>query len=105
MKNLSRLVGFIPAAAFLGLSVLASGCTPTCTQTCNKLTSCEENSDWAGEYAELCAENCERQYNQYEIWDDTQLIDALDESKICVRDSTCEQIAEGECYDDEIYSF
>jgi len=105
MKTLSRLVGILPAAALLALPLLGSGCVPTCTQTCNKLTSCEENSDWSGEYAELCAENCERQYNLYEIWGDTTLQDGLDDSKVCIRESTCEEITEGECYDEDLYAF
>jgi len=100
-SKVSRVVAIL---AFGGV-VFSSACKPTCTQTCNKLTSCSANADWEGEYAELCAENCERQHNLYEVWEDTQLLDALDASQSCVKDATCEDLEEGVCYDETLYTF
>ncbi len=85
--------------------LLAPACKPTCKQTCDKLTGCEQLEDWQGSYADVCAENCQRQYQLYEFWDDTQLTDALDETQLCIADATCDEIAEGVCYDEDLYSF
>jgi hypothetical protein len=89
----------------LAAVALAPACTPTCQQTCEKLLACEQNEDWLDGYVALCAENCERQLNLYELWDDTQLQDALDQSRVCIGEATCDDIADGVCYDEDLYSF
>ncbi len=71
---------------------------------CTKLVECE-NPGTERMTAEECAESCRAQEQLYATWDDTQLRDAFDEEKSCVDESTCEALAEGVCYDPEIWSF
>jgi hypothetical protein len=41
----------------------------------------------------------------YVRWDDTQLIDAFAAYKTCVEEEGCAAIAEGVCYDEDLYAF
>lgn len=81
---------------------LAAGCEPTCKQTCDKLLECEE-VETPRQAERDCQASCELQQQLYEDWEDTQARDALGELKACVRESECAAIADGACYDPDLY--
>ena len=79
------------------------GCTPTCETTCNKLVSCGAIEDGASSALE-CENSCMAQQELYNIdWDDEAKQEGFDELKSCIVRETCEDIAGGVCYDDELY--
>ena len=82
-----------------------TGCAPTCKQVCDKITSCAQLDDYSGTHPDFCAENCIRQETLYDVWDDTDLLDRLDAHKVCLMDATCDEVADGVCYDEELYAF
>ena len=79
--------------------ILSAGCAPTCDQTCSKLAGCDqiETSE------EECTSACNAQQNLYEDWGDEDKITAFEELKECVADSECGSVADGVCYDSEIF--
>ena len=85
-------------------AALGGGCTPTCKQTCEKLLDCEDIETSRVNLAD-CQNTCETQKELYDRWDDTQLQDALDEAKRCIRDEECSAIADGACYDEDLYAW
>ncbi|MCK6504347.1 hypothetical protein L6R53_13255 [Myxococcota bacterium] len=93
------------AARALALVLLAAplaACEPTCKQTCRKLLDCEE-VDTPRQGLEECQAACEIQERLYEDWEDLQAREALADVKRCVRDEECVDIAEGACYDPDLY--
>ncbi len=84
------------------LALLAGGCSPACEQTCRKLLDCDLSPRVS---QEECVESCETQQHLYEVWGDEEKQEAFDAERGCVRGATCEEIAEGACYDDEIWVF
>lgn len=86
---------------FLG----ASGCTPTCERVCTRLV--EDCGDLGTERMATyeCEENCAQQRDLYERWTDTQKQDAFDAQLSCLVDATCDEIAAGVCYDEEVWSY
>lgn len=90
-------------ALLVGLPLLG-GCNPTCSNVCDKLVACDE-VETPRMSSEVCEQSCETQEDLYFSWDDTQLQEAFTEYKQCVRSSSCEAIAEGVCYDEDIYLF
>ncbi len=92
--------------AFVGLALLAalSGCEPSCERTCAKLLDCDGvETPRVGQ--EDCELQCARQEELYDSWDDTQLQDAFADHKRCVLDETCDAIADGACYDEDLFSY
>jgi len=78
------------------------GCEPSCESTCEKLISCDEiemDHTSVGE----CTAACETQQRVYDKWEASDERDWFGDLKYCIDDSTCSDIAEGECYDDELY--
>ncbi len=88
------------AAALLVL--LASGCEPTCKATCKKLVKCEDVETPRVSHEE-CTASCEIQQQLYEEWTDTQKREDFGDLKRCVKQSECTDIADGECYDEDLY--
>jgi hypothetical protein len=87
--------------------VLGAGvaCTPTCEQTCRKLLRCELDDAPRVAYDE-CVVACESQDHLYEdAWQDEELEKAFDEHRRCIRDATCDEIADGACYDDALFFY
>ena len=84
------------------LSSLTSGCEPSCMKTCKKLVECEE-VDTPRLSAQECSESCETQQQVYDGWEDLQKREAFAELKRCVREEECGAIANGVCYDEELY--
>ncbi len=83
-----------------GASLLA--CEPTCKQTCKTLMACEE-VDSPRQGLEECQASCEIQQRLYEDWEDGQKREAFAELKRCIQQEECAAIAEGVCYDEELY--
>ncbi len=52
-----------------------------------------------------CEEQCNEQKELYQRWTDTQLRDAMDEQLVCIDESSCDEIADGVCYDEALWSF
>lgn len=86
------------------LLLALTGCTPSCDQVCDRLTACEQLEP-AGTYSAQCDISCRTQESLYESWDDTQLQAALDAHRVCVMDATCEELADGACYDEELFVY
>jgi len=81
---------------------LAGGCAPACESTCTKLLDCDLSPRVS---EEECVESCETQQHLYEDWGDTEKQTAFEKERGCIRQSTCDEIADGTCYDDEIWVF
>lgn len=87
----------------LALAVGLQACEPTCKATCKKLLACDE-VDSPRVSLDDCEYSCTTQQTLYEEdWEDTQLRDALGEAKRCISSSSCEDIALGVCYDEDLY--
>ena len=99
----SHLSAILPLLCTAGLAVI-SGCEPSCRSTCNALLECDSvESDQVT--IDDCEASCEVQDKLYEDWEDQELVDAFVETKTCITSSTCEEIADGACYDDNVYAF
>jgi len=84
----------------LFVSLLA--CAPTCERTCKKILSCE-NIDAPSMNIDECTSACSAQQNVYEGWDDAQKIEAFDDLKSCIVAEECDTVADGFCYDEDVY--
>lgn len=92
--------------AALGAVLLgAAGCTPTCDRVCTRIV--EDCGDLGTERmsAYECEESCLNQQKLYERWADTQKQAALDDELTCLVDATCDEIAAGTCYNEDIWGF
>jgi hypothetical protein len=71
---------------------------------CDKVVECD---DLGTERMppEECKESCLQQKALYATWTDTQLRDAFDDELSCIDDSSCDDIAAGVCYDEDLWSF
>lgn len=89
---------------FMALASLPlAGCEPSCAKTCKKLLSCDDiDTDVAEE--EECEATCEVQQSVYDNWgEDSIEREAFGDLKQCINQSECNAIANGDCYDDELY--
>lgn len=81
------------------------GCNATCPQTCRQLIECDE-VEHAGTTRDDCEYQCEQQKTLYEdTWEDEDLKDRHATYRNCVVDSSCAQIEDGVCYDEELFAF
>ena len=88
---------------FAACVVSISGCTPDCETTCNKLVSCGSVEDGAASLLE-CENSCRTQQELYNNdWEDEEKQQGFDDLKSCIVSETCEDIASGVCYDDQLY--
>ncbi|MFT4975081.1 MAG: hypothetical protein ACI8S6_000968 [Myxococcota bacterium] len=88
----------------LAALMLLAGCEVSCENTCEKLLACEEVETPL--VAEVdCQQACVTQETLYDGWDDLIKRQALTDYKTCVSENTCGDIAEGVCYDEDIYSW
>jgi len=82
----------------------APACHPTCKQVCTKLLECDEvESSRVSEYE--CRDSCQREENLYEGWEDLQALELHYDQMSCIMDASCQEVADGECYDEELYLF
>ena len=91
---------FVLTASFLW------GCTPTCEQVCQKIISCEEDGlDAPRMNLDECSSSCAAQSNWYEDQELTEQQVAFDDLKACINSETCEDLADGVCYTEDLYNF
>lgn len=84
-------------------AVPLTGCEPSCAKTCAKLLSCDDIDTEVSEVEE-CEATCEVQQSLYDDWgEDSIEREAFAEMKRCIKQSECNAIATGECYDEELY--
>lgn len=86
------------------LSALLAGCTPTCDQVCDHIVACG-NPGTELLNSEECADACLRQDALYEEWTDEKLRDGYDAALRCLDDATCTELADGACYDPEVWPY
>ena len=87
------------------LLALLTACDATCRQACSKLVDCQA-VDNSGTHKDECQEACLAQNGLYEDdWEDETLTQAFNDQRNCIRDSTCDDIAAGECYDETLWSW
>ncbi len=91
--------------AITALLAVAS-CDPGCKRTCRKLLDCG-NLDTDRLALNACEIDCEQQGLLFEAWEDDDKRELLVDHKRCLVQSTCEEIADGVCYDgyEEIFAF
>ena len=80
------------------------GCNSTCQQTCRQLVECE-GIEHSSTTQNDCEFQCEQQKGLYESWEDQDLQDRHADYRNCVVDSTCVQIGDGACYDEELFAY
>lgn len=92
-------------AALCAVALTSAGCTPTCARVCTRLV--DDCGDLGTERmtAYECEESCTEQQKLYDRWADTQKQDALDEELSCLIDATCDDIAAGTCYNEELWAY
>gem|GEM_PF-1476639 len=98
--------------AALALSVGLLACNqvnPTCRSVCRKLSRCDEvkSADYIA--TEECRDLCDVQETYYDrLEDDEELVsdfESWNSYKWCVVTETCEDVADGVCYDEALYAF
>jgi len=76
-------------------------CTVTCEDVCTAISSCDEiEQESTGEID--CRSACLSQQEQAQVDGNEEAFDAM---KSCITTSTCAEVAEGVCYDEELYSW
>ena len=92
-------------AAALMVASLGSGCVPRCRTVCDKLLECDEVSTDRVAHSE-CEDSCQRQSTIFAGWkNEDRLKEASDEQRRCIARSTCDEIADGACYDERLFQF
>jgi hypothetical protein len=86
------------------LIIVSLGCTPSCEDVCRKLVVCEDLATSRMSVSE-CEEQCLNQEARYATWDDSAKRDAFEDELSCLYDSSCGDVAEGVCYDEEVFAF
>jgi len=82
---------------------MSGGCTPRCEDTCAKVLDCGLGATRVSR--DECVLMCQRQGDLYGNWDDDAKLSALREHRRCIAASSCEEIAEGVCYDDDLFVY
>ena len=95
MKNCFRLL-------LLGSVATLVGCEPSCKKTCKKLLDCD-SVETARTEIEECEASCEIQQELFDDWEATDERERFGELKQCIRENECGEIADGVCYDEELY--
>ena len=91
------------AEVLFASALLNAGCVPRCESVCEKLLACGLESERVA--LEECTTSCLEQNALYEFWDDEDKQLAFDEHRRCLKRSSCQEIARGDCYDPEIFIF
>jgi hypothetical protein len=90
--------------ALAPLAVLGLGCHPTCREVCVKLLDCEEVASARVSLAE-CRDSCQREEQLYTDWEDEQALDQIYDERTCIMDESCADVADGACYDEDLFLF
>jgi hypothetical protein len=98
-----------PRAVALALALVggAPGCAPSCETLCNKLERCDLDP---GVSSDECRETCDRQISFFkednaQVPDGDGLGDAFYQHRVCLGAHTCDEIAAGACYDEDLFLF
>lgn len=88
-----------PTARALVLLLLPlAACPPPCGSVCRKvLDDCGLDSERVAQGE--CEDACVAQETLYARWDDEEKRDLFDDHKRCLMRSSCDEIADGVCYD------
>ena len=83
--------------------LFVGACEPTCKQVCRSVLSC----DLGVSVTELdeCEASCVFQERMYDQAEDDERRSRLGDHKRCLRRSSCAEIRDGECYDEELFVF
>lgn len=76
-------------------------CTPRCQEVCSKVLDCGIESTRVAR--DQCIDSCRAEEILYDEWEDTEKQKAFKEHKRCLGSSTCEEIADGACYDELLF--
>jgi hypothetical protein len=80
------------------------GCSPTCADACTVVASCGESlGDFPNE-AE-CNEACASQRATVDENGDTGVQDAFERELRCLAAATCDDLAAGACYEEQVWSY
>lgn len=88
------------------VAVPIAACAPPCGQVCRKLLfDCELDTERVA--FEECELSCQQQELLYSQWENRDLAELFDDQKRCVTHSSCEEIADGVCYEgyEDLYVF
>jgi hypothetical protein len=88
----------------LVLTSAAWGCTPTCGDVCDHVVACENEGTERMSSVE-CEEQCLQQKALYADWSDGVKRDAFEDELSCLNGASCDDIAEGVCYDPVVWSY
>lgn len=100
---LARLLSRLALPVALGsVLVAAGGCAPACGTLCDKLDGCDLRAQVD---RQECIDACDRQLGDLTAREDTDGLEAFDAQRTCLGASTCEEIAEGVCWDDTLGPF
>ena len=91
------------ALAFAAIWLLSAGCTPRCQESCAKVLDCGLESTRVAR--DECVLSCQIEETLYKEWEDKTKIQAFKEHKRCLRESSCEEIEAGVCYDEELFLY
>lgn len=83
-------------------ALLLPGCEASCKTACKALLECDD-VDSPRLPLQECEASCLVQQDVYESWDDPQQRDAFGDFKSCVRDEECAAIADGACYQEDLF--
>jgi hypothetical protein len=94
-------------ALTLALAGVGAGCAPSCETLCNKLERCDLDP---GVSSDECRETCDRQVSFFkednmQIPDGDVLGEAFYQHRVCLGAHTCDEIADGVCYDEQLFLF
>ena len=84
-------------------AVFAPGCTPRCQESCVKVLDCGLESTRVAR--DECVRSCQLVQDLYSRWEDEAKEEAFKEHKRCVREATCEELADGVCFDEDLFVF
>ena len=87
----------------ISIAALGSGCTPDCEQTCRHVLECDIDSPQVA--IDQCRASCETEQHLYEAWGDEDKQQAFRDERSCLVGATCDEIADGVCYDEDMYTF
>ena len=88
----------------LALCTTLAACHTTCKNACDILLECDEVESSRVNPSE-CEVSCSREMALYDQWENQALLDALQDELDCIGDLSCEEIAAGACYDEQLYLY
>ncbi|MFK7927621.1 MAG: hypothetical protein AB8H79_05510 [Myxococcota bacterium] len=86
-----------------GIVLFTSACEPSCKQTCRNVLACDLESDRVT--VDECEAACVFQERLYEDRQQDALRDRLGDHKRCLNRESCDDLADGVCFDDELFAF